>query len=211
MQTSRAPGVKYAPKWFERPVGATFGFGGRVVSFEPKKTAATVHVVPTDPDLVARADHFENYLANRDYRGFCQEKLSQAQDPHEKLSWELIELLFETDGRSKIVSKLGFNSQQIIAKAESYLGHPPGAFGDAQEQSEEPVKTNSPKPGNVGMAADLDLGAAEAFFDELMEKHESAQREAEEKERKQQEENSIVEADWTAGPEALIKESLLIE
>ena len=59
-----------------------------------------------------------------------------------------------------------------------------------------------------------------------MEKHESAQREAEEKllkeqemlkekeqkekERKQQEENSIVEADWTAGPEALIKESLLI-
>ena len=62
----------------------------------------------------------------------------------------------------------------------------------------------------------MDLGAAEDFFDELMEKHESAQREAEEKllreqemlkekeqkekERKQQEENSIVEADWTAGP-----------
>ena len=78
--------------------------------------------MPTDPDLVARADHFENFLANRDYRGFCHEKLSQAQDPHEKLSWELIELLFETDGRSKIVNKLGFNSQQIIAKAESYLG-----------------------------------------------------------------------------------------
>ena len=36
------PGVKYAPKWFERPVGATFGFGGRVVSFEPKKTTARV-------------------------------------------------------------------------------------------------------------------------------------------------------------------------
>jgi protein transport protein SEC31 len=139
-QTSRAPGVKYAPKWFERPVGATFGFGGRVVSFEPKKTTACVHVVPTDPDLVARADHFENNLANRDFRGFCQEKLSQAQDPHEKLSWEVIELLFETDGRAKIVSKLGFNSQQIIAKAECYLGHPRGDFGNAQLQPEEPVK-----------------------------------------------------------------------
>ena len=37
-------------------------------------------------------------------------------------SWELIELLFEPDGRPKIVSKLGFSSQDIIAEAEKYLG-----------------------------------------------------------------------------------------
>ena len=59
-----------------------------LLTFEGACNILQVHVVPTDPDLVARADHFENYLANRDYRGFCQEKLSQAQDPHEKLCAE---------------------------------------------------------------------------------------------------------------------------
>lgn len=30
--------LRKAPKWLKRPVGATFGFGGTLVSFAPKKT-----------------------------------------------------------------------------------------------------------------------------------------------------------------------------
>ena len=44
--------------------------------------------------------------------------MAAASDPHEKLSWELIDLLFEPEGRSRIVSKLGFSSQKIIQEAE---------------------------------------------------------------------------------------------
>jgi len=40
--SSNLPGtyvaLRKAPKWLKRPVGATFGFGGTLVSFAPKKT-----------------------------------------------------------------------------------------------------------------------------------------------------------------------------
>lgn len=29
-----------APKWYKRPVGASFGFGGKLVSFQPKTPIA---------------------------------------------------------------------------------------------------------------------------------------------------------------------------
>lgn len=30
--------LRKAPKWLKTPVGVTFGFGGKLVSFAPKKT-----------------------------------------------------------------------------------------------------------------------------------------------------------------------------
>lgn len=34
-----------APKWYKRPVGASFGFGGKLVSFHPKSPAGGVSEV----------------------------------------------------------------------------------------------------------------------------------------------------------------------
>lgn len=51
-----------APKWLKRPVGATFGFGGKLVSFAPKKAAAGAAAAVSEVwngDNVLLKDHAE--------------------------------------------------------------------------------------------------------------------------------------------------------
>ena len=63
-QTSGGEQLKVPPKWLKRPCGATFGFGGKLVSFDysadpagggGKKSRVHISSVVTDPGLATNS------------------------------------------------------------------------------------------------------------------------------------------------------------
>ena len=67
----------YTPDWMGRPCGGTFGFGGKMVTFgEAQKSAVSVHLVPNEPEVVAGANNFEQWLAQGDLGAFARHMAS---------------------------------------------------------------------------------------------------------------------------------------
>uniref|UniRef100_A0A6N2MMK4 Uncharacterized protein n=1 Tax=Salix viminalis TaxID=40686 RepID=A0A6N2MMK4_SALVM len=75
-----------APKWCERPVGASFGFGGKLVSFCPKLPAAGasqvfLHNLVTEDSLVSRSSEFESAIQNGEkslVKALCDKKSQES-------------------------------------------------------------------------------------------------------------------------------------
>uniref|UniRef100_A0A7N2LZU5 Uncharacterized protein n=1 Tax=Quercus lobata TaxID=97700 RepID=A0A7N2LZU5_QUELO len=99
-QYGRAP-----PKWYKRPAGASFGFGGKLVGFRPRPSAAGVpagasevyvHTLVTEYSLVSRLSEFEAAIQNGErslLRVLCEKK-SQETDRWSH-TWEY---RYTTDG-----------------------------------------------------------------------------------------------------------------
>ncbi|CAD7961704.1 unnamed protein product [Amoebophrya sp. A25] len=213
---------RYLPKWYASPsrqaqCGGSFGFGGKIAHFAaPLGSVVNLHVVPSEPEIVGAADAFENWVSVQDWRGYCETKARVEQSPEERVLWEFIALHIGADeitAKQRIVEKLGYNLSDIAAAAEQYLGHKPGAIWTTEEDEKKPAGAAcvSPTP------AFDDPGAAEDFFASM------AQKEAQ----KQEEETTALQAreaeaealaiaqranaaDWSQGPESLIRTNFLV-
>ncbi|XP_024025815.1 protein transport protein SEC31 homolog B [Morus notabilis] len=115
-----------APKWYKRPVGVSFGFGGKLVSFHPKSSvggASTgsevlVHSLVTEQSLVTRSSEFEAAIQNGErslLRTLCDKKLQDSESEDERETWGLLKVMFEDDGtaRTKLLTHLGFSLPEV--------------------------------------------------------------------------------------------------
>ncbi|KAG8099207.1 hypothetical protein GUJ93_ZPchr0013g34800 [Zizania palustris] len=118
----RAP----APKWLKCPTGASFGFGGKLVSFhQAAPTQGTqvatsevhVHNLVIEQSLVSRSTEFEAAIQNGDkssLRALCDKKSQESLSDEERETWGFLRVMFE-DGdvaRTKLLAHLGFNPPQ---------------------------------------------------------------------------------------------------
>ena len=113
-----------APKWLERPCGAAFGFGGRVVSVglaEKGKRASKVKITPFEVDeSVGKAtETFETALKEGDLRSICEARATSAASDEEKSDWKVIEALLSENPRKGLVEYLGFQDQSADEAADS--------------------------------------------------------------------------------------------
>lgn len=72
--------LRKAPKWLKRPVGATFGFGGKLVSFAPKKAAPGAAAAGSE---VLRRRNILNFVL----RSFKYNAQAGSFVMHMKVSW----------------------------------------------------------------------------------------------------------------------------
>ncbi|GIJ88950.1 protein transport protein S31 [Aspergillus pseudoviridinutans] len=105
-----------APKWLERPCGATFGFGGRVISvglIEKGKRASKIKITPFEVDeaVAKTTETFENALKEGDLRSICETRAAQAASDEEKADWKVIEALISENPRKGLIEYLGFQDQ----------------------------------------------------------------------------------------------------
>lgn len=113
--------LKQPPKWLRRTVGAVFGFGGKLITFQssPGK-AGSVHVadVVTEPTVVSRSDSLETSLAEKSLDKFCEQRIHD-DIPQQADNWKVMRTLFEERSRAKLVEHLGLSrddvSEQITA------------------------------------------------------------------------------------------------
>ncbi|KAH9534416.1 hypothetical protein CY35_17G005100 [Sphagnum magellanicum] len=113
-----------APKWLKRPVGVSFGFGGKLVSFAPKKGAGAggapatsevrIHSLITEEALVKRSTKFEEAIAGGErssLRNFCESKASAAGSEEERETWSLLKIMFEEEARVQLLTHFGFSAK----------------------------------------------------------------------------------------------------
>ncbi|XP_022756857.1 protein transport protein SEC31 homolog B-like isoform X2 [Durio zibethinus] len=111
-----------APKWYKRPVGASFGFGGKVVSFHPcvsglgtsASSEVFVHNLITEESLVSRSSEFESAIQNGERSSLgvlCEKKSQESESEDDRETWGFLRVMFEDDGtaRTKLLTHLGFS------------------------------------------------------------------------------------------------------
>ncbi|PNH06272.1 Protein transport protein Sec31A [Tetrabaena socialis] len=150
--------LRKAPAWMKRPVGATFGFGGRLVSFTHNRTQHTdpatgavrmqdtavlsVRQVVTEQELVARSEGFEaaiqggNLQTLREYCGGKRSELSTAtaeaaeapEASQEAETWAFLSVLFEGDDARRVLLQT-LGFKDLPAREASMNGGGPGENG----------------------------------------------------------------------------------
>lgn len=173
-QTSATPTtinpLKKPPKWIRRPVGATFAFGGKLVSLENSKpnpqqpqqpTSHIVHIsqVVTETAFLKRSDQLQATLSAGSFVDFCQEKIDAAENEFEKTVWSFLKANFDGDVRSRFLELLGYNKEELALKISAAL----------EEKPADPPKVEVPAPVTLQPLAELSLAppvdTPEAAFD----------------------------------------------
>uniref|UniRef100_A0AAR2KT91 Protein transport protein Sec31A n=1 Tax=Pygocentrus nattereri TaxID=42514 RepID=A0AAR2KT91_PYGNA len=119
--------LKKPPKWIRRPVGASFAFGGKLVSWENIKPPPqqpeqpgphVVHVsqVVTETDFLGRSNQLQATLTAGTFVEFCQKKIEDAENEFEKTVWAFLKVHFEDDARGKYLELLGYKKEELVLK-----------------------------------------------------------------------------------------------
>ena len=112
--TQRPPAaVPPPPKWLKRPCGATFGFGGKLISFSEKTRAARIDNIAEDASLYQRFTSLQAAMApGGDLSGFCTER-SQSSTAEEAESWAFMRVLLSEDCRGELLRYLQFDKDSL--------------------------------------------------------------------------------------------------
>ncbi|XP_042588067.1 protein transport protein Sec31A isoform X7 [Cyprinus carpio] len=121
--------LKKPPKWIRRPVGASFAFGGKLVTLDNIKPAAqqsaahVVHIsqVVTETDFLDRSNQLQATLTAGNFLEYCQSKTEAAQSEFEKTVWSFLKVNFEEDARGKYLDLLGYKKEELALKITSAL------------------------------------------------------------------------------------------
>ena len=105
-----------APVWLERPVGVSFGYGGKLVIFkqndtpagQPRSSKIQISSFSVDSDIGSATEKFEEAFKTGDIAAICEAHIADAKTDEEKADWEVLKTLGESDGRTNILNYLGF-------------------------------------------------------------------------------------------------------
>lgn len=115
-----------APAWLRRPIGASFGFGGKVIIHKqnsagtghPGTSKVVISQFSVDTEVTTEAEKFESSLRNGDLKAICASHLEQAKTEDEKADWLVMETLVASDPRQQVIDYLGFNKEEEAADGE---------------------------------------------------------------------------------------------
>lgn len=101
------------PKWMRRPVGASFGFGGKLVTFKTQdetsqKSSLTVSTFVADTNVESSISKFSNAIAGNDVVTLCDERINSAPDDGDQEEWKIFKALFSDSPRKALLVHLGF-------------------------------------------------------------------------------------------------------
>ncbi|KAE8591061.1 hypothetical protein XENTR_v10018300 [Xenopus tropicalis] len=132
-QTTVIPPLKKPPKWIRRPVGVSFAFGGKLVSFdcpkasvqpnqEPSPRRVYISQVSTEKEFLARSSELQAALLSGNLVNYCQNKVQSSQDVYDKSIWNFLKVNFEQDAREKYLKLLGYSKEELDKKISNALG-----------------------------------------------------------------------------------------
>jgi len=138
--------LKSPPKWLRRPCGATFGFGGKLVSFEtvpgangaPAKPAVYISSVVTEPELVSASNKLETSLKEGNLAEFCDAKLATLGNVGDKAKlWQFIGASFGENCDQQFIKLLGINLEELSGQLKALIK--PALEPAAQEEVTEKI------------------------------------------------------------------------
>ncbi|XP_062991987.1 protein transport protein Sec31A isoform X11 [Elgaria multicarinata webbii] len=169
--------LKKPPKWIRRPVGASFSFGGKLVTFENSKPPQQgaeqpqpryhvyVSQVVTEKEFLSRSDQLQEAVQAEAFINYCQKKIDAAKNDFEKNVWSFLKVHFEEDSRGKYLELLGYRRDDLGQKITSALSKealPRRELDEALEESDQSAQSD----GEEGLPAKDQL-LAESTKDEM--------------------------------------------
>lgn len=196
----------YAPKWLSRPLGARFGFGGKLVTFssnpqEPFK----LYQVESVPEVCTRIKQLEEKREKLPLTEIIDTFIeNSSKNEIEKMEWVTMRAL-STKNFDALFSLLDIDKDSVYSEAERYSG----------KKKHKPHKTESMNKGQKEGLANLDANQANEFFATLAE---TSDKRKEEEERKSEaslgpkvvQETVSRNSNWNEGAEGIIKRNLMI-
>uniref|UniRef100_A0A672PPC0 SEC31 homolog B, COPII coat complex component n=1 Tax=Sinocyclocheilus grahami TaxID=75366 RepID=A0A672PPC0_SINGR len=171
VETTIIPPLKKPPKWVRRPVGASFAFGGKLVTFESPNVAPQqpirrqVHVsqVTTETEFLQRSDELQATLQSGSFSSYCHGKISSAPSDAEQDIWRFLMVNFEDEARVKFLRLLGFSKDELQRK----VSHQTTALADESDGlsgrespadffSQLPKKEKDRAPFQIPVSSDTD-------------------------------------------------------
>ncbi|XP_040412433.1 protein transport protein Sec31A isoform X15 [Cygnus olor] len=166
--------LKKPPKWIRRPVGASFSFGGKLVTFENAKPQQQpgidqqqqrhhvyVSQVVTEKEFLARSNQLQEAVQSEGFISYCQKKIDMAQADFEKNVWAFLKVNFEEDSRAKYLELLGYRKDDLRNKITSALnkeGHAEGELGERVKDNKQETEDlgSAKKTFNISVSGDVD-------------------------------------------------------
>ncbi|NXO63913.1 SC31A protein, partial [Phainopepla nitens] len=121
--------LKKPPKWIRRPMGASFSFGGKLVTFENSRPPQQpgmeqqqqhphvyVSQVVTEKEFLARSNQLQEAVQSEGFVSYCQKKIDMALADFERNVWAFLKVNFEEDSRVKYLELLGYRKDDLRKK-----------------------------------------------------------------------------------------------
>nr|XP_019586911.1 PREDICTED: protein transport protein Sec31A isoform X14 [Rhinolophus sinicus] len=171
--------LKKPPKWIRRPVGASFSFGGKLVTFEYVKMQSQqgaeqqqqqqpqhvfISQVVTEKEFLSRSDQLQQVVQSQGFVSYCQKKIDASQTEFEKNVWSFLKVNFEDDSRGKYLELLGYRKEDLGKKRikeekqeSEFLPSVGGTFNLSISGDIDGLITQALLTGNFESAVDLCL------------------------------------------------------
>ncbi|CAL1529193.1 unnamed protein product [Lymnaea stagnalis] len=158
------------PKWIRKPVGASFAFGGKLVTFvldkpthsQPVSRQVTISQIVTETELVVQSNQLEQALKDGHFLEFCAMKAANSKDGMQENIWNFMRVNFEKEPRTKFLELLGYDQNELARKVVEHTGTEVSAASrrgvDAQELAQKMTLLNT---GSI-MKADRLLSSGQA-------------------------------------------------
>lgn len=99
--------LKRPPKWLKRPCGISFGFGGKLVTFNGTSRNVELKQLITDESLVKRSSELERVLSQGNFADYCRQKANDTTDQHDRFVWFFLKAHFEENTTGEFLNLLG--------------------------------------------------------------------------------------------------------
>uniref|UniRef100_A0A663LUX4 Protein transport protein Sec31A n=1 Tax=Athene cunicularia TaxID=194338 RepID=A0A663LUX4_ATHCN len=126
-QTTLIPPLKKPPKWIRRPVGVSFAFGGKLISFGLAKAPGQqmqqtyphqvfISQVTTETEFLLRSRELQMALQSGNLLDYCQGKIQTAKLPFDENLWNFLKVNLEQESRTKLLKLLGYSKEDLQKK-----------------------------------------------------------------------------------------------
>ncbi|KAM6105898.1 protein transport protein Sec31B [Pterocles gutturalis] len=177
-QTTLIPPLKKPPKWIRRPVGVSFAFGGKLISFGLTKAPGQqtqqtyphqifISQVTTETELLLRSRELQMALQSGNLLDYCQGKIQTAKLPFDENLWNFLKVNLEQESRTKLLKLLGYSKEDLQKKIASCLSN---GIPDKQPILEAD-EANDAQPDQLLINSSDDVAAVSSssdFFDNLI-------------------------------------------
>ncbi|RXW21982.1 hypothetical protein EST38_g3860 [Candolleomyces aberdarensis] len=154
--------ITQPPKWLKRPIAATFGFGGRLVTVsnlagaQGKNQSSVVHSrkVVTEEEVIERARKLiEASAEGEGLKAFAEKRKEEGGGGED--SWKALLSLFRANSREELVTLLGFSKEEVGKRVEEAV-----EALKAAKRASEPSQVDSDTEG-AGQDEEEDITATE--------------------------------------------------
>ncbi|NXN16209.1 SC31B protein, partial [Indicator maculatus] len=177
-QTTLIPPLKKPPKWIRRPVGVSFAFGGKLISFGLTKAPGQqmqqtyqhqvfISQVTTETEFLLRSRELQMALQSGNLLDYCQGKIQTAKLPFDENLWKVMKVNLEKESRTKLLKLLGYSKEDLKKKITSCLSN---GIPDKQPLPEAD-EAHAVQPDQLLINSSNDVAAvssSSSFFDNLI-------------------------------------------